>query len=272
MSSRKILEQEGSSDQSVASDMLQKLLEQMGRRIESKTENLGNKNEAFEKRMNESFGKSEQEMKDDVKKLEGTIGHITEEVKHVNDKMVAIENKIEETDKEFKKHLHFFALMVLTEKEYCLRLRGIQEETDEGWSQAGSRRRGSVVMKGAEGFTFGVFVLRKQEDDIAFFFSFVSSNTLSSAPSLKSNLPENFSADKLDLDRGSTFQCFNYKFTLTTMFVTCSNIELHGVLECICCKLCHSLDFKERPSICQGISFYILKKIVSLDHYSSGKI
>lgn len=46
--------------------------------------------------MNESFGNLKQEMKDEIKKLEGTIGYITHEVKQINDKVVVTENKTEE--------------------------------------------------------------------------------------------------------------------------------------------------------------------------------
>lgn len=41
-------------------------------------------------------------MKDDVKKLERTVGHITEEVKQTNDKVADEENKIEVMDKELE--------------------------------------------------------------------------------------------------------------------------------------------------------------------------
>lgn len=64
--------------------------------------------------MNESFGK--QEMKGNVRKSEETIGQTTEEIKQIKIKVVPEESVSEETDKEFKKHLDFFALMDLREK------------------------------------------------------------------------------------------------------------------------------------------------------------
>lgn len=66
-------------------------------------------------------GKLKEEMNEDVKKLVGPLGNVSEEVKQINDKVAFVENRTEVIDKELEKHL---ALMQLREKEYCLRLNG----------------------------------------------------------------------------------------------------------------------------------------------------